>query len=49
MLLAQPQGDPVQIKAWWEEAAKKCQSLNADGSMGAVIYTFWNIWKERNM
>jgi len=27
---------------------KKCQSLNADDSMGVVIYTFWNIWNETN-
>ena len=34
VLQSQPQGDPIEIRAWWEEAAKKCQPPNADGSMG---------------
>jgi len=42
-------GDPVEIRAWWEEAAKKVPTTERKRLNGVVIYTFWNIWKERNM
>jgi len=48
MLQSQPQGDPVEIRAWWEEAAKKVPTTERRRLNGVVIYTFWNIWKERN-
>jgi len=38
----------VQIKARWEEAVKKVPIAERRRLNGVVIYTFWNIWKERN-
>ena len=45
VLQSQPQGDPVEIRAWWEEAAKKVPTTECRRLNGVVIYTFWNIWK----
>jgi hypothetical protein len=47
-LRSQAQADPVHIKAWWEETARKVPAIEQRRLNGMVIYTFWNIWKERN-
>jgi hypothetical protein len=47
-LQLQPQVDPVHIRAWWEEAARKVPKSERRRLNRVVIYTFWNIWKERN-
>jgi hypothetical protein len=33
---------------WWEEAASKVPKSEYRRLNGVIIYTFWNIWKERN-
>jgi hypothetical protein len=45
---SQAQADPMHIKAWWEETARKVPATERRRLNGIVIYTFWNIWKERN-
>ena len=47
-LQQQPQVDPTHIRSWWEEAARKVPRSKRRRLNGVVIYTFWNIWKERN-
>ena len=47
-LQQQPQAEPIHIRAWWEEAIKKVPKSERRRLNGVVIYTFWNIWKERN-
>jgi hypothetical protein len=39
--------DPPHLKAWWEEAAAKISKQEKRGFNGMVIYTLWNLWKER--
>lgn len=46
--LIQPQAQPTEISAWWEEAAPKVSRERRRHFNGMVIYTMWNIWKERN-
>ena len=41
------QADPIHIRAWWEEAARKVSKSERRRLNEVVIYTFWNIWKER--
>ena len=45
--LGQQQGDPLQIMSWWDKAVtvplRERRHFN-----GMVLYTFWNLWKERN-
>ena len=36
------------MKSWWEEVATKVPRSERRRLNGVVIYTFWNIWKERN-
>ena len=36
------------MRAWWEEAAKEVPTTERRRINGVVIYTFWNIWIERN-
>jgi hypothetical protein len=40
--------DPPHLKAWWEEAAAKISKQEKRRFNGMVIYTLWNLWKERN-
>jgi hypothetical protein len=47
-LQSQLQGVHVHITSWWEEAAMKVPTAERRRFNGVVIYTFWNIWKERN-
>lgn len=47
-LRAQFQANPIHIKAWWEDTARKVPISERRRLNGMVIYTFWNIWKERN-
>ena len=47
-LQQQPQIDPIHIRVWWEEAASKVPKSEYRRLNGVIIYTFWNIWKERN-
>jgi hypothetical protein len=47
-LQSQPQSDPIHIRAWWEEMARKVPIAERRRLNGVVIYTFWNVWKERN-
>ena len=44
----QHQADPVNIRAWWEEAVNRVPNSDRRRLNGVVIYPFWNIWKERN-
>jgi hypothetical protein len=37
------------IRAWWEEEAAKIPRQRRRHFNGVVIYTMWNIWKERNI
>ena len=34
---------------WWEKAASKAPPADQKRFNGIVIYTLWNLWKERNM
>jgi len=34
--------------SWWEEVQSKITKDNRKRFNGLVIYTVWNIWKERN-
>ena len=36
------------MRSWWEEVATKVSRSERRRLNGVVIYTFWNIWKERN-
>jgi len=36
------------MRSWWEEVATKVPRSERRRLNGVVIYTFWNIWKERN-
>jgi len=42
------QTQPVEIGAGWEQVAAKIPKQRRRHFNGVVIYTFWNIWKERN-
>jgi hypothetical protein len=44
----QPLSDPPHISTWWEEAARRVPRAERRRFNGVVIYTFWNLWKERN-
>jgi hypothetical protein len=46
--LGQLQGDPLQILSWWEKAVTVVPLTERKRFNGMVIYTFWNLWKERN-
>ena len=46
--LIHPTQDPPHLKSWWEEAATKIAKQERRRFNGMVIYTLWNIWKERN-
>jgi len=39
---------PTDIRSWWEEVEMKVPRSKRRRLNGVVIYTFWNIWKERN-
>jgi hypothetical protein len=38
----------TEIRTWWEQAATKVPRERRRHFNGVVIYTMWNIWKERN-
>ena len=38
----------MQIMSWWEEAVIVVPLTEWRRFNGMVIYTFWNLWKERN-
>ena len=38
----------MQIMSWWEEAVTIVPLTERRRFNGMVIYTFWNLWKERN-
>ena len=38
----------MQIMSWWEEAVTVVPLTERRRFNGMVIYTFWNLWKERN-
>jgi hypothetical protein len=38
----------MSIIPWWEEATAKVPKTERRRFNGLVIYTFWNLWKERN-
>jgi hypothetical protein len=44
----QPLSDPPHIYIWWEDAARRVPRTERRRFNGVVIYTFWNLWKERN-
>jgi len=39
---------PTDIRSWWEEVTTKVPRSERRRLNGVLIYTFWNIWKERN-
>jgi hypothetical protein len=43
-----PTQDSPHLKSWWEEAATKIAKQEKRCFSRMVIYTLWNIWKERN-
>jgi hypothetical protein len=43
-----PSQEPVQVISWWEEAETKITKGERKWFNGMVIFTFWNLWKERN-
>ena len=45
--LIHPTQDPHHLKSWWDGAAAKIAKEKRRFN-GMVIYTLWNIWKERN-
>jgi len=44
----QQNANPTHIKSWWEDVAAKAPRAERRRLNGVAIYTFWNIWKERN-
>jgi ABC-type histidine transport system ATPase subunit len=38
----------MHIDDWWDKAAQKVAKPMKRQFNGLVIYTIWNIWKERN-
>ena len=46
--LIRHQTQPTEIRTWWEQAATKVPKERRRHFNGVVIYTMWNIWKERN-
>jgi PAS domain-containing protein len=42
------QAAPVHIRTWWEEVVSRVSNSKRRRLNGVIIYTFWNIWKERN-
>ena len=40
--------DPTDIRSWWEDVAAKVPRSERRRLNRVVIYSFWNIWKERN-
>ena len=40
--------DPTHLISWWEEVQSKITKDDRKRFNGLVIYTVWNIWKERN-
>jgi len=43
-----PAKDPTHLISWWEEVQSKITKDDRKRFNGLVIYTVWNIWKERN-
>ena len=41
--IANTQPEPMHIDDWWDKATQKVPKL-----LNVLIYTIWNIWKERN-
>ena len=46
--LGQQQGGPLQIMSWWDKAVTVVPLTERRHFNGMVLYTFWNLWKERN-
>jgi hypothetical protein len=46
--LTLPSQDPVHLISWWEEAVTKINKGERKRFNGMVIFTLWNLWKERN-
>jgi hypothetical protein len=38
----------MSIIPWWEEATAKVPKTERRRFNGLVIYTFWDLWRERN-
>ena len=38
----------MQIMSWWDKAVTVVPLTERRRFNGMVIYTFWNLWKERN-
>jgi len=45
---ALPAADLANLLAWWEEAQSRIAKNDRRRFNGLVIYTIWNVWKERN-
>ena len=46
--LSNTQPEPMCIDDWWDKAVQKVPIPMKRQFNGVVIYTIWNIWKERN-
>ena len=46
--LTQFDQDPARLSSWWEETVPKVTREERRRFNGLVIYTCWNLWKERN-
>jgi hypothetical protein len=46
--LITPSEEPSKMIQWWEESQDRIQKSERRRFNGVVIYTIWNIWKERN-
>ena len=43
-----PSDEPAHLIRWWEETQAKIPKSDRRRFNGVVVYTLWNIWKERN-
>jgi hypothetical protein len=43
-----PSQEPVHLSSWWEEAKTKITKGERKRFNGMLIFTLWNVWKERN-
>ena len=46
--LIEPSHEPVHLISWWEEAETKITKGETKRFNEMVIFTLWDLWKERN-
>lgn len=46
--LLMPEDAPRRVAEWFKQAAVSVDNTNRKKNCGAILYVWWNVWKERN-